>query len=122
MAPCPGRRRGRGACLRGLNSMVDRPLSPETLAAQALGRIDTATGALIPPLHPSTTFERAADNTFPRGRMYSRADNPTYDIAADTLTALEGGAASVLFSSGMAAATAVFLALAPGDHVVAPKV
>jgi cystathionine gamma-synthase len=54
--------------------------------------------------------------------MYSRPDNPTYDIAADTLTQLEGGAASLLFSSGIAAATAVFLALEPGDHVIAPKV
>jgi cystathionine gamma-synthase len=102
--------------------MTEKPLSPETLAAQALGRIDASTGALIPPLHASTTFERAPDNSYPHGRIYSRADNPTYDLAADMLTALEGGAASLLFSSGMAAATAVFLALAPGDHVIAPKV
>jgi cystathionine gamma-synthase len=102
--------------------MTERPLLPETLAAQALGRIDAATGALIPPLHPSTTYQRDADNSYPRGRVYSRADNPTYDVAADTLTQLEGGAASLLFSSGMAAATAVFLALAPGDHVIVSKV
>ena len=38
------------------------------------------------------------------------------------LAALEGGDAAMLFASGMAAATAVFQALAPGDHVVAPKV
>lgn len=102
--------------------MDERALSPETLAAQALGRVDSTTGAVVPPIHPSTTFERAADNSYPRGRMYSRPDNPTCDIAADTLSALEGGAASLLFSSGMAAATAVFLALEPGDRVVAPKV
>jgi cystathionine gamma-synthase len=102
--------------------MTDRPLLPETLAAQALGRIDSATGALIPPLHPSTTYQRAADNSYPLGRVYSRADNPTYEIAADTLTQLEGGEATLLFASGMAAATAVFLALAPGDHVIASKV
>ncbi len=97
-------------------------LKPETLAAQALGHVDGATGALIPPLHPSTTFQRAADNSYPTGRVYARADNPTFDAAADTLTALEGGAASLLFASGMAAATAVFQALKPGDHVVASKV
>jgi cystathionine gamma-synthase len=102
--------------------MAERPLLPETQAAQAAGWIDKASGALIPPIHPSTTYERAADNSYPQGRMYSRPDNPTYDIAADTLTVLEGGAASLLFSSGMAAATAVFQALAPGDHVIAPKV
>ncbi len=96
--------------------------SPETLAAQALGRVDRDTGAIIPPVHPSATFERAGDLSYPTGRMYSRTDNPTYDAAADTLTALEGGAATALFASGMAAATAVFQALAPGDHVVVPRV
>ena len=95
---------------------------PETLAAQALGRVDVATGAIIPPLHPSTTFERAPDLGYPHARSYARADNPTFDIAAETLTALEGGAHTLLFASGMAAATAVFLSLAPGDHVVAPRV
>jgi cystathionine beta-lyase/cystathionine gamma-synthase len=70
-----------------------------------------ATGAIIPPLHPSTTFLRDEDNLYRRGRMYARADNPTYDAAADTITAMEGGAATLLFSSGMAAANAVFLAL-----------
>lgn len=95
---------------------------PETVAAQAGGKIDPSVGALIPPIHPSTTYERAADNSFPNGRIYSRPENPTYATAAETITALEGGADTLLFSSGMAAATAVFLALAPGDHVVAPKV
>ena len=95
---------------------------PQTLAAQALGRVDSATGAIIPPIHPSATFERAGDLSYPMGRVYSRTDNPTYDAAADTLTALEGGAATALFASGMAAATAVFQALEPGDHVIAPLV
>lgn len=95
---------------------------PETLAAQALGHVDAPTGAIIPPVHPSSTYERAADLGYPRGRVYARADNPTFDAAADTLTALEGGAATLLFGSGMAAATAVFQALAPGDHVVAPRI
>jgi cystathionine gamma-synthase len=95
---------------------------PETLAATALGHDDPATGAIIPPLHPSTTYLRDDDNRYSRGRMYARADNPTFDAAADTLTALEGGAATLLFSSGMAAANAVFLALDPGDHVIVPRV
>ncbi|GAA0284265.1 trans-sulfuration enzyme family protein [Rhodovulum strictum] len=102
--------------------MTDRPRAPETLAAQALGHVDGATGALIPPIHASTTYARDADLGYARGRVYARADNPTFAAAADTLTRLEGGAATLLFSSGMAAATAVFLALSPGDHVVAPRV
>jgi cystathionine gamma-synthase len=102
--------------------MTERALKPETLAANALGRIDEATGAIIPPIYPSTTYERDADLGYSRGRSYSRADNPTYDVAADTLTALEGGTRTLLFASGMAAATAVFQALEPGDHVIAPTV
>ncbi|AXQ95738.1 hypothetical protein LV780_16670 [Cereibacter azotoformans] len=46
--------------------MTDRAPAPETLAAQALGRIDGATGALIPPIHPSTTDERDADTGYSR--------------------------------------------------------
>jgi cystathionine gamma-synthase len=102
--------------------MTERNVRPETLAAQALGRIDKATGAIIPPIHPSATYERGADLSYSHGRLYSRADNPTYDAAGETLTALEGGAATLLFGSGMAAATAVFQALDPGDHVIVPKV
>ncbi|PKU26626.1 trans-sulfuration enzyme family protein [Telmatospirillum siberiense] len=94
----------------------------ETLAAQALGLIDEASGAIIPAIHPSTTYLRDPDNGYRRGRIYARADNPTFEQAGALLTALEGGADSLLFASGMAAATAVFLALSPGDHVVVPKV
>ena len=52
----------------------------------------------------------------------ARDQSPAFDQAEAVLTALEGGRASLLFSSGMAAATAVFQALAPGDHVLAPRV
>jgi cystathionine gamma-synthase len=103
--------------------MADRDkVRPESLAAQAMGLVDEASGAIIPSIHPSTTYLRDPDNGYRRGRVYSRADNPTYDQASALLTALEGGAESLLFASGMAAATAVFLSLAPGDHVVVPKI
>jgi cystathionine gamma-synthase len=102
--------------------MADKGLRPETLAAHALGRVDGETGAIIPPIHASTTYERDADLGYSRGRCYARADNPTFDAAADTLTALEGGSQTLLFASGMAAATAVFQALSPADHVLVPKV
>jgi cystathionine gamma-synthase len=97
-------------------------LQPETLAAGALGFEDATTGAIIPPIHPSTTYVRDPDNGYGRGRIYARADNPTFDGPARTLSLLEGGTDSLLFASGMAAATAVFQALAPGDHVVVPTV
>jgi len=95
---------------------------PATLAAQALGFVDAETKAIVPPLHTSTTYIRDPDNEYRSGRIYSRDDNPSYDQAEHVLAALEGGAEALLFASGMAAATAVFQALAPGDHVVAPKV
>ena len=103
------------------NSGGDK-LSPETLSAQALGRVDPVTKALIPALHLSTTFERDADGGYSSGRAYSRPHNPTYDEAEDLLAALEGGHECLLFASGMAAANAVFQSLLPGDHVVVPKV
>jgi cystathionine gamma-synthase len=90
--------------------------------AQALGRIDPITRAIVPPIHVSTTYQRDADNRYSSGNVYSRADNPTYDQPEDLLNALEGGADALVFSSGMAAATALFQALEPGDHVVAPTV
>src|SRR5581483_6592141 len=96
-------------------------LKPETLAAQALGWVEPATRAVVPPVHVATTFERAADNSLPGGRTYARAQSPAFDQAEALLAALEGGAAAMLFASGMAAATAVFQALRPGDHVVLPQ-
>jgi cystathionine gamma-synthase len=97
-------------------------LKPESLAAQALGWIDATTRAISPPIHASTTFIRDADNQYRSGRAYARADNPAFDQAEQLIARLEGGAQGALFASGMAAATAVFQSLAPGDHVLAPKV
>src|SRR5271166_3052786 len=73
-------------------------------------------------LHTATTFVRDPDNQYRRGRGYGRADNPSYDQPQALLTALEGGAATLLFSSGMAAAAAVFQCLPRDSHVVAPQV
>ena len=97
-------------------------LHPSTRAAQGLGWIDETTRAVVPPLHFATTFIRDPDNEYRSGRVYGRADNPTYDQPEALLASLEAGAEALTFASGMAAATAVFLALRPGDHVVAPRV
>ena len=97
-------------------------MKPASIAAQALGWVDEKTRAIVTPLHTSTTFIRDEDNQYRSGRIYARDQNPTFDQAEAVLTALEGGHASLLFASGMAAATAVFQSLAPGDHVLAPKV
>ncbi len=102
--------------------MTDRKLAPESLAAQALGWIDEATRAVVPPIHLSTTYLRDPDNQYRSGRVYARADSPNYDQPEQLLATLEGGAAAMVFASGMAAATACFMALEPGDHVIVPKV
>ena len=101
---------------------MDASRNPRTLAAQALGWVDEATKAIVAPIHPSTTYIRDPDNAYRNGRAYARADNPTFDQAEATLAALERGHAALVFSSGMAAATTVFQALAPGNHVVLPNV
>ena len=93
------------------------PLSPETLAAQALGEVDPVSGGLTPVINPSTSYEQLPDGSYRQGRVYTRADNPTYETAEGVLAALEGaGCACALFASGMAAATAIFQSLLPGDH------
>ena len=97
-------------------------VKPETIAAQALGWIDETTKAVSPPIHMSTTYIRDEDNQYRNGRVYARDHNPSFDQAEAVLCALEHGAQAALFASGMAAATAIFQALKPGDHVIAPKV
>jgi cystathionine gamma-synthase len=95
---------------------------PRTLLAQAGGGIDDKTGAVVSPVHLATTFLRDPDNQYRRGFAYGRPDNATVREAESILAALEGAASACVFGSGMSAATAVFLALSPGDHVIAPKV
>jgi cystathionine gamma-synthase len=97
-------------------------LKPRTLAAQALGAIEPATKAIVPPVHVATTFIRDPDNQYRSGFAYGRPDNATVRHAEAVVAALEGGAQALLFASGMAAASAVVLALDPGAHIVAPQV
>src|SRR2546428_1367162 len=101
---------------------MNQALSPETLAAQALGDVDAPSGALAPAIPPSTTYERSPDGTYRSGLVYTRADNPTYDHAERLLAALDGGASAMLFVSGSAAVTAVFQSLLPRDHVLGSRV
>jgi len=93
----------------------------ETIAVHAGHGVDPATGAVTPPIHLSTTFEREADGSYPHGWIYSRNHNPNRDALEAALAALEGGAACAAFSSGLAAVTAILQGLGPGDHVVAPN-
>ena len=98
-----------------------KPLRFETLAVHAGHGVDPSTGAVVEPIHLSTTFERAADGSYPHGFVYSRNHNPNRNGLEAALAALEGGAAAAAFGSGLAAVTAIFQGLQPGDHVVAPR-
>ena len=96
--------------------------SIDTLLAQGVTAHDHASGEVVPAIHPATTYARDEAYRLPSPRMYSRDDNATTEPAEALLAALEGGAAALTFASGMAAASAVFQTLAPGDHVVAPRI
>src|SRR5207253_4613136 len=96
-----------------------RKVRVETLAVHAGHEIDPATGAVVAPIHLSTTFERDIAGTYSRGFMYTRNDNPNRKALEEGVSALEGGAAAAAFGSGMAAAMGLLAALVPGDHVLA---
>jgi cystathionine gamma-synthase len=92
----------------------------ETLAVHSGLAVDPSTGAVTPPIHLSNTFERDPDGGYSKGFLYTRIENPNRSALEIAMTELEGGEAAAAFSSGMAAAAAVFTALTPGDHVLAP--
>jgi cystathionine gamma-synthase len=96
-----------------------------TRLAQAGCHPDPQTGALTPPVHLATTFERPASGDYGDGYVYARWGNPTRDLFEATLADLEadgldGGAEAAAFASGMAATATVLQALRPGDHVLLP--
>jgi cystathionine beta-lyase/cystathionine gamma-synthase len=79
---------------------------------------DPATGALLTPIYQSTTFRQDAVGVH-KGHTYSRASNPTVSALEEALGALEDTPPTVVFATGMAAISAIFLALLKaGDHVV----
>ena len=92
----------------------------ETLLAQSGCSEDPVTGAVVAPLHLSTTFVRDDDGGYSRGFSYSRDDNPTRHLFEETLARIERGKSCLSFSSGIAAANAVFQALEPGNHILLP--
>jgi len=90
----------------------------QTKSIHAGRTVDPSTGAVTPPLHTSTTYERDLDGEFSRKYAYIRAATPNRDSLEACITALEGGDETISFSSGMAASLAVFQSLAPKDHVL----
>jgi len=78
---------------------------------------DPQTGAVIVPVHQTSTFAQSQVGEH-QGWDYARSGNPTRDALETALAALEGGTHGVAFASGLAACDAVLRTLRPGDHVV----
>ena len=91
----------------------------DTRAIRAGGAADPLTGAVVPPIHLSTTFRQEFPGELLAGFEYGRCANPTRSALQENLAALEGGIAAYSFASGMAAEEAFFRAIIrPGDHIV----
>ena len=101
---------------------TNRPLAPETFTAQAMHFLDKETGAVAPPIHPTSTFARNESYELIGGYNYSRYESPSIDLAESVICKLEGGATSRVFGSGLAGIQAVFETLKPGGHVVVPRI
>jgi cystathionine gamma-synthase len=80
---------------------------------------DPVTGAVIPPIYQTSTFEQSAPAEH-KGYEYGRTGNPTRTALETCLASLEEGQFGLAFASGMAAITATAYLLNPGDHVVLP--
>lgn len=98
-------------------------MRPDTLAIHFAQDADPATGALVTPIHATSTFVQEAPGRH-LGYDYSRTSNPTRATLERVLAALEGVEHCAAFASGLAAENAILQALlAPGDHVLtAPDV
>lgn len=90
----------------------------ETLAVHAGRSIDPATGAVVPPIYLSTTYERAPNGSYPLGFAYTTFNNPNRAWLEDGVAELDGAAAAIATSSGMAAVACVLSWLSSGERVI----
>lgn len=91
----------------------------DTLAIRAGQDHDPTTGAVIPPLHVSSTYAQDGIGGLRNGYEYGRSANPTRTALQKQLAALEGGEFGLSFASGLAAEDALLrAALTPGDTVL----
>ena len=101
-----------------MTSRIDQPANAQTRAVRAGLESDTVTGAVVPPIHLSTTYSfRGYDDK--RAYDYSRSGNPTRDLLGNALADLEGGAGGVITGSGMGAITLVGHLFKVGARIVA---
>jgi cystathionine beta-lyase/cystathionine gamma-synthase len=90
----------------------------ETLALHAGSTPDPSTGAVLTPIYQTTTYRQEAVGK-DKGYTYSRSGNPTVSVLEQKLAALEGAEFASCYGTGLAATTALCLALLrSGDRVV----
>jgi cystathionine gamma-synthase len=95
---------------------------PATVLAQLGHYADPATGGLVPPIQPSTTFARDESYALVNPTLtYGRDDSPGYPQVEAVLCGLEGGAEALVLPSGMAAIAALFRTLRRGEAVAVQR-
>jgi cystathionine gamma-synthase len=96
----------------------DRP-SQITQTVRAGLECDDATGAVVPPIHLTSTF---AFRCFGEKRSYdyTRSGNPTRDLLGSAIAELELGVGGVITATGMAAITLVGYLIPAGARIIAP--
>src|SRR5688572_10421455 len=93
----------------------------ETLAIHAGQEADATTGAVVPPIHPASTFRQDGVGGLRGGYEYGRSANPTRTALEECLAALEGGTRGFAFASGLASEDTLIRSIArPGSHLVLP--
>lgn len=104
--------------------MPSEPSSPslETETVHGGHPVDPATGAVVPPIHTSTTYARDSDYKLIGDYLYGRHGLPNYQPVEELASRLDSGAGALLFGSGLAGFTAVVETVAPGGLVVVPQV
>lgn len=92
----------------------------ETRAIHAGQDPDPGTGAVVPPIHQTSTFH-VPDPGQPGEYRYSRVGNPTVERLEEAMAALEDAEFALAFGSGMAAITAALSTLQAGDHLLCTR-
>src|SRR5918993_5081054 len=98
---------------------MNESLSAATRAVRAALESDTQHGAVVPPIHLTTTFAFGGYGE-KREFDYSRSGNPTRDALGRALADLEGGCGAVVTSSGMAAVSLVAPLFRHGPRALIP--
>lgn len=105
-----------------MTDQSNRKPSIVTRVAQALHFEEAGSGAVVPGIQPAATYTRDENYEVRKPYWYRRDGSEATAHAEAVIAELEGAKETLLFASGMSAATAVIEQLPTGSHVVAPQV